>query len=45
MQTSADRILVVEDENIARRNLEHILKKVGLPGIPRKREGGRHAGA
>lgn len=29
MQTSADRILVVEDENIARRNLEHILKKEG----------------
>jgi DNA-binding NtrC family response regulator len=29
MQTSADRILVVEDEYIARRNLEHILKKEG----------------
>lgn len=29
MQTSEDRILVVEDENIARRNLEHILKKEG----------------
>jgi DNA-binding NtrC family response regulator len=29
MQTSADRILVVEDEDIARRNLDHILKKEG----------------
>jgi CheY-like chemotaxis protein len=29
MQTSEDRILVVEDEYIARRNLEHILKKEG----------------
>ena len=29
MQASADCILVVEDEDIARRNLEHILKKEG----------------
>ena len=29
MQASEDRILVVEDEDIARRNLEHILKKEG----------------
>jgi DNA-binding NtrC family response regulator len=29
MQASVDSILVVEDEDIARRNLEHILKKEG----------------
>ena len=29
MQASEDSILVVEDEDIARRNLEHILKKEG----------------
>jgi len=33
MQTSKNSILVVEDENIARRNLEHILKKEGYEVI------------
>jgi DNA-binding NtrC family response regulator len=33
MPASQDRILVVEDENIARRNLEHILKKEGYTVI------------
>jgi len=33
MQASENSILVVEDENIARRNLEHILKKEGYEVI------------
>jgi len=33
MQASVDSILVVEDEDIARRNLEHILKKEGYEVI------------
>jgi len=33
MQASENTILVVEDENIARRNLEHILKKEGYEVI------------
>jgi DNA-binding NtrC family response regulator len=33
MQASENRILVVEDEDIARRNLEHILKKEGYEVI------------
>jgi len=33
MQASENSILVVEDENIARRNLEHILKKEGYAVI------------
>ena len=33
MQASGNSILVVEDETIARRNLEHILKKEGYEVI------------
>ena len=33
MQASENSILVVEDENIARRNLEHILRKEGYEVI------------